>query len=54
MLDAGFCIIGLHRLDSSLGAGDGDCTEHDLLPILLLYIDVYKVPLAEAHSNILC
>jgi hypothetical protein len=82
MLDAGFSIIGLHRLDSTTAAGDclvtitlraldkpfpdtcvgrlhdfdrqlTNCTEHDVLPIVLLYIDVYKVPLAEAHSNIL-
>jgi hypothetical protein len=27
ILDAGFCIIGLHRLDSTLAAGDGDHIE---------------------------
>jgi hypothetical protein len=40
----------LHDFDRKLT----NCMEHDVLPIVLLYIDVYKVPLAEAHSNIMC
>jgi hypothetical protein len=41
----------LHDFDRKLT----NCMQHDMLPIVLLYIDVYKVPLAaDAHSNILC
>jgi hypothetical protein len=46
MLDAGFCIIALHRLDSTSAACDGLV----VISIVVIYISEYTLP-HSSHAN---